>query len=97
MRNFAHDMLHDSPSAQRIIDLWNVSSVNVGSFSFHPTSLSMSRNMKLAKRMKLNLSKVSDSVFKVSSNVLTMISTDLDRLEMALQGRSSQKPGLSHI
>lgn len=56
MRNFVHDMLHESPAALRIEALWKVSlpSPNLDELKGH----AMRRNMRREKQTKQSSSKV---------------------------------------
>lgn len=62
MHNFVHEMLHDSPAAERIKSLWQVrffciqeSLINDQYINFHGGI--HIRNMKMDNRLRLNLSK----------------------------------------
>lgn len=82
MRNFATEMLHDSPAAQRILALWIVRNIpSAISISLH---IPMSRNMRNKQRQR----PVSSKVGRSSSRIILLTRyTDLDRIEMALQGK----------
>lgn len=112
MYNFAHEMLHDSPSAARIMNLWEVRTSawvrrELLSYLHKSESCITSvhyRNTKKDKQKRQNSWKVSLVVFLISKNKnigLKAVSlADLDRFEMASQGNSisiNNNPNSSEI
>lgn len=86
MHNFVHEMLHDSPAAQRIMDLWNV-------WYSKPQSCCQ-RTERSVQEYEQGESKearfVKGGVFFCSlpfSTLNCLHNPDLDRFEMASQGQ----------
>ena len=54
MRNFVHDMLHNSPAARRIESLWRVRFVKFLAVKYD-SLVNSYRNMRMVNRLKLIL------------------------------------------